>query len=245
VVAHGHVVVERGRGGLPRLRSLRTAPPLGVRIAGGELHLLGTAMGPLGGDDLTLEVDVAPGLDVTVRSVAASVVLPGDGQPSRQSLVVRVGAGARVRWLPEPVVAAAGCDHTSTSRVELRGDAELVWRDVLVLGRTGEDPGRLVQTLRITRDDAALVHQGLDTGRALLASPAVLGPARATGLVVRAGAGAGDVGPLADVAGARVAAASLAPDLHVTTVVAGGVTSLLRATAPWVAQRAAGPGRRR
>lgn len=221
VVARGEVVVARGRGGTPRLRRCRTAPPLGVRIAGGELHLLGTAQGPLGGDDLELDLTVEAGTRLTVRSVAATIALPGDGSPSRQRVTVTVADGASLRWLPEPLVAAAGCDHRSTTEVQLAPNADLVWRDEVVLGRSGEHAGRLTQRLRVLRDGRPLVHHGLDS-RGAAATP-VVGTARAAGFAVAAGSPAASVH---DPTAADVAVERLAADLVTVTAVAGDTARL-------------------
>ena len=86
-----------------------------MTLAGGDLYLMGTAGGPHGGDDLSTEVVVAPGTELTVRSVAATVALPGDGSRSQHRMRVDVGEGATLRWMPEPLVAAAGCHHREFS----------------------------------------------------------------------------------------------------------------------------------
>ena len=111
ISAAARVVIGPGRRGRPRLLERTTRPPLGMTLAGGDLYLMGTAGGPHGGDDLSTEVVVTPGTELTVRSVAATVALPGDGSRSQQRLCVDVGEGATVRWVPEPLVAAAGCHH--------------------------------------------------------------------------------------------------------------------------------------
>ncbi len=185
--ARSRVEVRRGPDGRARLGRLRTQPPLGVRLSGGEVHLVGTAAGPMGGDDLALEVDVGAGTDVAVRSVAATVVLPGDGRPSRLDVAVAVAAGARLDWCPQPVVVAHGSRHHADTTVRLAPGADLVWSEQVVLGRSGERSGHLASILRIERGGEVLVHHGLDTATAW-DTPAVGGGRRATGIVVLVGA---------------------------------------------------------
>lgn len=180
-------VIGPGPSGRPVLHRLRASPPLGVRLAAGDLYLLGTAAGPLGGDRLRLELVVRSGIDLTVRSVAASVALRGDGTPSSHHVTARVEPGATLRWLPEPLVAAAGCDHHSTASVELQGDAGLVWRDELVLGRAGEQPGGCTSGLRVTVDGRAVLHHAIGTHTPGWDGPAVLGDARAAGHIAFVG----------------------------------------------------------
>jgi urease accessory protein len=143
---------------------------------------VGGAAGPLGGDELTVEIEVGAGARLCVRTVAASVALPGAaGDASRMLVRASVAAGGRLRWLPEPLVAAHRCDHLSDSVVDLADGAALVWREELVCGRHGERPGDA--RVRTT------VHHG---GRTLLRQEVAVGP-RAPGWdgpAVLAGAGA-------------------------------------------------------
>jgi urease accessory protein len=169
--------------GEPPLLPRRTGP------AGGEaqVHLVGGAAGPLGGDVLAIEVEVGEGAHLCVRGVAASLALPGaSGHRSRLTVTARVAAGGRLRWLTEPLIGAAGCDHESHSIVELAEGAALVWREELVCGRYGEPAGdvRLATTVRyggrtLLRNDLAVGPHapGWD-------GPAALDGGRAAGTVV-------------------------------------------------------------
>ncbi len=164
--AHARVVAE-GSGGRSRCTTLRSAPPLTFRETDTGLHLVGTAAGPVGGDDLTLELTVGPGASLTVRSVAAQIVLPGPGSAASSTrMVVIVGEGASLRWRPEPTVVVRHADHRLTTLISLAPDADLVWCDEIVLGRTDEPGGSLVHRLRVERD-----------GRPLLCTEVALGPA--------------------------------------------------------------------
>ncbi|MEE8600700.1 urease accessory protein UreD [Euzebya tangerina] len=167
------------------LTSLQAQPPLGVRLAGGEVHLMGTAGGPHGGDHLHLEVVVSSGVHATVRSVAATVALPGDGRQSVLTTDVRVEAGASLRWLVEPLVVAAGADHRTVTTVEVHPAAQLLWREEVVLGRWGEPPGRLSGHLRVQREGRPLLNQGLAVGAPGWDGPAVTAGAGTVGLIAR------------------------------------------------------------
>ena len=215
ITAAARVVVGPGRNGRLRLRETTTRPPLGLKLSGGDLHLLGTAGGPHGGDDLSTEVVLDPGTTLTVHAVAATVALPGDGTASRQRLRVDVGEGATLHWWSQPLVAAAGCDHIADTIVDLAPGARLVWRDEVVLGRSGEQAGRLASTLRITRDGRPLLVHGLDTGRPGWVGPAVTAGARVVGLLVVVGPDAAGLpdGPVTD----RVVVAHPAADLAVVS----------------------------
>lgn len=151
------------------------------------MHLVGGAAGPLGGDELRCSVDLGPGARLEVRSVAASVALPGpNGRESSLEILARVGEGAALSWAPQPLIAARGARHRTFARVELAADARLVWRDELVLGREGEEPGSVATRLRVVRDGRVLLDHEIAMGPRHLGSlgPAGSGGHRALGTVL-------------------------------------------------------------
>jgi urease accessory protein len=190
--ASAAAVAERGPAGRTRLTRLRSHSPLVLRATGSTLTMVGGAGGPLGGDELTLSVDVLPGARLCVRSAAASVVQPGT-QPAAARLTVRVtvGDGAELDWRPEPTVVVAGAELRSDVRVTLAPDARLYWRDVTVLGRHGAPPGRAIARLRVTRGGRALLDQEHAWGPGAPGGwdgPAVLGQARVVATALTVGA---------------------------------------------------------
>jgi urease accessory protein len=136
-------VAGTGGGGATRLAVLRSEPPLVLRRTGpAQVHLVGAAAGPLGGDHLRLDVEVGPGARLCLRTVAASIALPDrSGHASRIQIHATVAPGGQLTWLPEPLIAASGCRHVTVSTVELAAGAALHWRDELVCGRHGEPSG--------------------------------------------------------------------------------------------------------
>jgi urease accessory protein len=147
-----------------RITTLYGEPPLLPRVTGpGEVHFVGGAAGPLGGDDLCVEIDVGPGADLCVRTVAASLALPGKGF-SRTRISARIAAGGRLAWLPEPLIAASGCAHEAVSTVELAAGAALVWREELVCGRHGEEPGDARLRLAVRLDGRPLHRHEIAVG---------------------------------------------------------------------------------
>jgi len=165
-----------------RLVALHGEPPLLLRRTGpATVHLVGGAAGPLRGDDLRLEVEVEAGAELTVRSVAAQIALPGrDGPPSRLEIRARVGPGATLRWLPQPLIAAAGCEHHTITHVEVAEGGRLLWRDDLVFGRHGEPSGSLWARALFRYAGKTVYRHDLTVDT----SPAVLGKAQAMGTLV-------------------------------------------------------------
>lgn len=225
MIARARLVADVAPDGGTRIATARSDAPLALRVTPTGVYLVGSAAGPLGGDDLTLELEVRAGADLTVRTTAASVALPGDG-PSRVRVNARVGAGARLQWLPEPTVAAAGCDHHVECRVEVDGDARLVWREEIILGRHGEAPGSIEAGLYVDLDGVPLLHQQLCLGPGHRGwdGPAVVGCSRAVGsmlvvdptlMAAERTSGITLLGPTAavlDLAGPAVQVTALAPD---------------------------------
>lgn len=206
-----------------RLTTLRSDPPVALRPAAGAVYLAASGAGPLGGDQVHLEMAVGPAAELEVRSVSASLVLPGP-RPGRSesTTVVSVGAGGELRWLTEPTVAVRGCDHHGRSRIELAESARLVWREELVLGRSDEASGSVLQRLTIDRAGRPLLRTEHAVGPLWPGStgPAGTGGRRALGTLTVVGPLARDVKPPAGDGGTRAALLELGEDAVMVTAVA-------------------------
>ncbi|MCA2221642.1 urease accessory protein UreD [Nonomuraea aurantiaca] len=169
-------------GGRTVISRLSSMPPLTLRQTGPQtVYLVSTAAGPLGGDRLDLDLDIAPGTSLEVGSVAGTLVLPGSGE-SVMAISARVGAGAALRFAPQPTVLAAGCAHRLVVRLTLAAGARAFWREEIVFGRYGEAPGRCHARFDATYDGRPLLRQEYTVGGpAIDASPAVYGDARCIG----------------------------------------------------------------
>ncbi|MEE6261880.1 urease accessory protein UreD [Plantactinospora sonchi] len=197
------VVADPHRGS--RLATVRGEPPLLPRrtLATGpdgevQLHLVGGAAGPLGGDDLALEIDVGPGARLCVRSVAAALALPGRaGGESRLHITARVAAGGALRWLPEPLIGAVGCDHVTVTEVDCAEGAALLWREELVCGRYAEPVGDVRLRTRLRYGGRTLLRNDLAVGPRVpgWSGPAVLGGAHVVGSVLVVDPAWADTGP--------------------------------------------------
>ncbi len=219
-----------GRGGT-RLAVLRSESPLLLRRTGPRagtgltVHLVGGGAGPLRGDDLRLEINVGPGATLEIRSIAAQLALPGRGHlpQSRLEVHATVAAGATLRWLPEPLIAAAGCDHLTITRVEVADGGSLLWRDDLVCGRHGEDAGDIRTDTTIRYAGRTLYRHELSVGPNApgWSGAAVLGGGRALGTLIAApasllppaSAGPGDFAVM-PLTGPGMLATAVAPDIR-------------------------------
>jgi urease accessory protein len=219
-----------GRGGtaLPVLEGEGPLALRRTRASGDEARvmLVGAMSGPLGGDRFAVEAEVGEGARLHVGSAAATIALPGQAKgDARYDVRLDVCAGGELRWLPEQLISAQGSDLYVSSRVELRSGARLVFREEQVLGRVGEQPGRLTSRLTVRLDERPLLDQELSCGPGAPGGwdgPAGLGGHRALGqlLVVRPEFESeppqarllGEYAALMPLAGPAVLVSALAPD---------------------------------
>ncbi len=106
LTARAAVATRAGPDGGTRITVLRSDGPLALRATPAGVYLVGAAAGPVGGDDLGLEIDVGPGTTLLLRSAAAALLLPGPrGDASRLRIRARV-AVSRICCLVRSACAA-------------------------------------------------------------------------------------------------------------------------------------------
>ena len=180
-------ITAEADGGLPRLRS---QAPLVLRPTRDAVYLVGAAGGPVGGDLLDLRIEVRAGAALRLRTVAASVALPGpDGGESVLTVTASVAKGGLLEHLPEPMIVADGARHTTDIQVDLAAGAALVLRDETVLGRHGERGGACRTRLRVDYGGRPLLRHDVaaDGADEVGLGPAVLAGHRAYGTLLSAG----------------------------------------------------------
>ncbi|WP_406328225.1 urease accessory protein UreD [Streptomyces sp. NBC_00203] len=221
---------DDGRGGtsLPVLDGQGPLALRRTRASGSEARvmLVGAMSGPLGGDHFTVEAEVGEGARLHVGSAAATIALPGQAKgEARYDVRLDVAEGGELCWLPEQLISAGGSELYVSSRVELAAGARLVFREEQVLGRAGEEPGRLTSRLTVRLGGRPLLDQELACGPGAPGGwdgPAVLAGHRALGqlVVVRPefekeppkARLLGEYAALTPLAGPAVLVTSLAPD---------------------------------
>jgi urease accessory protein len=159
------IVARCGPGGRTVLPVVRARGQLAVRRTGAcSVHLVATAFGPLGGDDVEISVVVGEGAHLSIRSVAAAIALParGDGAPSTQRIGASVGGTLDLHL--EPTVVAAGAHHVAELAAEVGPDGVLTATEQVLLGRTDEEPGRWTGTVRMVREGWPLLHTTVGLG---------------------------------------------------------------------------------
>ncbi|GGY98090.1 urease accessory protein UreD [Streptomyces nitrosporeus] len=191
------VTVHRDGGGRDVARDLSPgtflAPrPLTPSADGLHLALVGTTAGLLAGDDLRIRISVGPGARLHLREPAGLVAYDHRGGSSSWNAVVEIAEGGELTWDSKPFVVSTGADVTRDMDVTLAPGARMLWRDTLVLGRSGERGGRIRARTRAVHDGRELLVEDLDlTDPDLRELPGILGPHRVIGAVTALGADPG------------------------------------------------------
>lgn len=186
--AHAELTAETG----PCLR-WRSDAPVTLRQTGtNRMHLVHAAGGPLGGDDLALDVNLGAGSSLQLRSAAATVVQPGRRPAAaRWTVVTSLDPGAVLDWQPEPTVVCDGAELHSQLKVLMQSGARAILREQIVLGRAGERGGRFAGELVVELAGVPLLAHTmlLDGADLALTGPAGTGSARVVGTLAAVGEG--------------------------------------------------------
>jgi urease accessory protein len=209
---------------------MRSEPPIAIRRSDDRVLMVGSAAGPVGGDDIDIEVVVGSGARGAVGSVAAASVWPGpNGERSTTHVDIGVGSAGRVCWWPEPTVSIAASDHRSSLHVDLAVDAWCTIVEEVSLGRSGQPSGALELELRVERCGRPLVHHTERFGPHEPGVGSAVGVGRArhviSGVVV--GPATGDPATIVEPAG-QAAWLPVAADAGVILVVAADRPAALR-----------------
>jgi urease accessory protein len=174
-VRGGRSVLARSEGHIPYAARVTESTPQSLRTL-----IVQTVAGPLAEDRAMIEVDVREGATLELATNAATLAYPA-ASPARQELRVRLARDARFSWLPEPLILAAGCNLESSIELELSAGSAALAREIVILGRAGEQAGRFRSHLRCELERQPLLHDGidLDADGLMQTSGAVLAGSRA------------------------------------------------------------------
>ena len=187
-----------------RLEVLTCQPPLTLRRIYSEdddvcaLCLVGTAAGPLPGDELDLSLRLRAGARTSLSATGAMIAQGrAGGRRSTVNTCLSVGAGAELTGDPGPLIVCDGARVDARVDIELAADASLRWRETVVLGRAGAPAGWATIRWDVTVAGAPLLRQLLElndayaqrspsllAGATVLATELVVGPLVAACTVV-------------------------------------------------------------
>jgi urease accessory protein len=214
MIARGRAVVRPGG----RLAELACQPPLTLRQVTSAhpdacaLCLVGSAAGPLAGDDLALTLELQAGAIATLQATGAAIAQGRPGHPpSGLRFEVSLGAGASLGADPGPLIVRPGGRVDARVGIRLEPGATVDWRELVVLHRDagaagagpagsgragGAEPGvtlrwdvtrcgqPLLRQLVDLTDPAWLRWPGMIAGRRVLASALLAGPGLAARTVI-------------------------------------------------------------
>ena len=156
--------------------------------AAARIALVQSTASLLGGDDVRLVVELGDGCALEVIELGATIAYHARRGPgARLRVDVWLGRGARLVWLAQPLILAAGCRLERETRVSLAGAARVLLREAFVLGRAGEEPGRASARTRITLEGTPVLDETFDSTAAILRSAVVAGDASVIDALTLAG----------------------------------------------------------
>ena len=116
----------------------------------------------LAGDHVEVSVRVGSGRTLQIVEPGGTVAYAMRGSSARWDVTIEVEDGGSLVWEGQPFVVAEGADVSRRLAVNLAGSARVTLRETLVLGRSGEQPGRLVSRTDVRRDDLPVLVEELD-----------------------------------------------------------------------------------
>ena len=124
-------VVARCRSVLP----LQVLCPLPLDDPAAVVSVLNPTGGVVGGDRLTIDVDVGPGAHACLTTPSATKVYRSAGPVAVQTVALEVGAGATVEWTPDHTIPFAGAAYAQAIDAHLAPGARLILIDGFAAGR--------------------------------------------------------------------------------------------------------------
>jgi urease accessory protein len=167
------VLIVASRGAPPRIECRGAVQ--GRRTAADTVYLVSTAATPLGGDATRARVIVEPGARLRLRSVAATVALPGTVTAESHACWLIEVAGALDIDL-EPTVVAAHARHRIQTRLHLTRASTVRLRERVQIGRTSKEQGFWSSSLHADVDGSPLLRHRVELGAGSLACDEVASP---------------------------------------------------------------------
>lgn len=210
-----------------------------------EMISINTAGGLTGGDDMRWQVELGPGSQGVWTTQACEKLYRSAGGDALVHATLRLGAGARLAWLPQETILFDGARLRRRLDVRMAEDAELVLLEPVIFGRqhmANETvrTGFLHDSWRIRRADmlihaeemrlqgsvaAHLARQAVAGGDAALATLLYVGP-RAEALLAGVRAALADRGAAAEWNGKLLARMSARDGYSLRKTVSGVMQAL-------------------
>ena len=136
------------------------------------VHLVSAAATPLGGDTIAVRVVVESGARLRLRSVAATLALPGAATVESHARW-DIEAAGELDVDPEPTVVAGGSRHVTVTSLRLHAAGSVRLRERVQIGRSGEREGFWSGCLYADADGAPLLRHRVELGTGAVADDAL------------------------------------------------------------------------
>jgi urease accessory protein len=130
---------------------LQVLAPVALAGPAAVVSMLNPTGGVLGGDHLTVDVEVARGAHACLTTPSATRVYRTAGAPAVQHVRLTVGAGAVMEWVPDHTIPSAGASLRQTFEADVGPGGTLIAVDAFAAGRVARG-----EAWRFLRLDSAL-----------------------------------------------------------------------------------------
>lgn len=122
----------------PPLKVIRAFP---LQDEGAMVHLHNVSGGILGGDQLSMHINVGPRAYAQVTTTSATRIYRSNKStpPATQTCTVRVEENALLEYLPDQLIPFAASSYHQQTRVELCEGAGLFWWETIAPGRASSN----------------------------------------------------------------------------------------------------------
>jgi urease accessory protein len=166
------------------------------------VHVHNVSGGLLGGDQLTMSLEIGESAHVQVTTTGATRIYRSraDADPATQRIDVRVAQNAFLEYLPDPLIPFAGSRFAQRTTIHLDAGAGLFWWEVLAPGREARGELFAYDAVEMKTDifalgsPIAIERVRIEPGLCPIASPVRLGKYRywATFYICRVGLAPGE-----------------------------------------------------
>ncbi|ABA23228.1 Urease accessory protein UreD [Trichormus variabilis ATCC 29413] len=98
--------------------------------------ILHTAGGVVGGDRLSYNLHLQPNAQALITTAAAGKIYRSEGLQARQTIDIKIDAGACLEWLPQETILFNGAIYRQDLRVELATGANFLGWEITRFGRS-------------------------------------------------------------------------------------------------------------
>lgn len=156
------------------LGPLRVQRPFIEASGACQVYVLHPPGGIVGGDTLDVRVQATQGANVLLTTPGAGKFYRSTGQLAQQRQRFTIETESSLEWLPQESIVFDGAVAASHSRIDLVGDARVIWWEVTCLGRpaAGElfNRGTFCQSLELFHEGRPLL---LERSRCVGGEPAL------------------------------------------------------------------------